>query len=412
MGGRSIQGTGTRLRYVGLAAVVLVVSCGALGASASGSAPAGQVSVFVPVTPTRVLDTRDGTGGKSDKLVGSMILSLNGVAGIPDDATGVSLNATVVNATSSSYLQIRPAGANSFVSSLNFTSGQTVANQVTVALSTDGDIQIYNNAGAADVVIDVFGYYVSAGNLGSNVPGPVGPAGPIGPKGDTGAQGDTGATGAQGDTGAIGPQGPIGPIGPQGTQGPQGPQGTQGPQGPQGLPGAPAAGAILMSSADTASVSTVLGGLPGSVAAVPISGNVADSSGYTLSGGVLDDKGNPAHGQSMPRDGTITSLSFYADLSSLVVLIGTTVTVQAQVYQSTTPDGTFIPIPGATVISAPPLTGILATGTGMNGITTGLSIPVSAQTRLLIVVSATVVAGIDVATTINLENVSLGVGIV
>lgn len=75
-------------------------------------------------------------------------------------------------------------------------------------------------------------------------------------------------------------------------------------------------------------------------------------------------------------------------------------TITAQLFESTTPDNTFTAVPGAVVTLAPALTGIVAIGTVSNGITTGLNIPVTAQTRLLLVFSASVTAGIDIATTV------------
>ncbi|MGO9150646.1 MAG: beta strand repeat-containing protein [Acidimicrobiales bacterium] len=47
------------------------------------------------------------------------------------------------------------------VSNLNFSSGETVANLVTVPLSATGGVTIYNSAGSTDVVADVEGYYTS-----------------------------------------------------------------------------------------------------------------------------------------------------------------------------------------------------------------------------------------------------------
>ena len=61
--------------------------------------------------------------------------------------------------------------------------------------------------------------------------------------------------------------------------------------------------------------------------------------------------------------------------------------IRAQLYSSTTPDNTFTPVPGALVTLAPALTGVLAAGVTSNGITTGLSIPVTPETRLLMVFS-------------------------
>jgi BclB C-terminal domain-containing protein len=94
-----------------------------------------------------------------------------------------------------------------------------------------------------------------------------------------------------------------------------------------------------------------------------------------------------------------------------VTLVGSTVTITAQLFSSPTPDNTFTAVPGALVTLAPPLTGIVALGTISNGITTGLAIPVTAQTRLLLVFSATVTAGLDVATVIS-GYASAGLGIV
>ena len=100
---------------------------------------------------------------------------------------------------------------------------------------------------------------------------------------------------------------------------------------------------------------------------------------------------------SVPRDGTISSIAAYFSTTAALSLIGSTVTITAQLYESTTPSNTFTPIPGATVTLAPPLTGILALGTISSGITPGLNIPVTAGTRLLMVFSANV-TGIDIAT--------------
>jgi hypothetical protein len=60
---------------------------------------------------------------------------------------------------------------------------------------------------------------------------------------------------------------------------------------------------------------------------------------------------------------------------------------------------------------APPLTGVVGIGATSNGLTTGLSIPVTAETRLLMVFTATVTAGIDVAALIT-GFASAGVNIV
>ncbi len=103
----------------------------------------------------------------------------------------------------------------------------------------------------------------------------------------------------------------------------------------------------------------------------------------------------------VPRDGVITSLSALFSTTVALTLIGTTVTITAQVFRSAGPaaTNTLTAIPGASVTLAPALTGALALGTISTGNATGLSIPVTTGDRLLIVFSATA-AGVTLLNTV------------
>ena len=120
-----------------------------------------------------------------------------------------------------------------------------------------------------------------------------------------------------------------------------------------------------------------------------------------LTGGLIDTTGITALALSMPRDGTITSVAAYLSVGAAVSLIGSEVTVTAQLYQSTAPDNSFAPIAGTEVALAPVLTGALSIGDTANGLVTGLSIPITAESRLMLVFSAAVTDGIDIATIIS-----------
>lgn len=111
---------------------------------------------------------------------------------------------------------------------------------------------------------------------------------------------------------------------------------------------------------------------------------------------------------SMPRAGTITSISAFFSTTAALSLVGTTVTLTAQLYESTTPNNIFTAVPGASVV-LPPITGVIAVGNIVNGITTGLSIAVPAQTRLLLVISAAA-TGLTLVNTV-VGYVSAGVNI-
>jgi BclB C-terminal domain-containing protein len=103
---------------------------------------------------------------------------------------------------------------------------------------------------------------------------------------------------------------------------------------------------------------------------------------------------------SVPRSGVITSLAAYFSNTIALSLVGTTVTVTAELYQSATPNNTFTPVPGA-IVPLPPISGAINLGTFVSGVTNGINFTVTPQTRLLMVFSAT-------ATGLNLVNTVTG----
>lgn len=210
---------------------------------------------------------------------------------------------------------------------------------------------------------------------------------------------------------AVPIQGPRGPQGLRGLQGIRGPRGFSGPQGipgPQGEPGTPGTpgipgiGAIIpYASGVTSSLITVLGGLTNTGSVI---GFGSSASGIDVAGGSLDLTGAGGgllnFSFSVPRDGVITSIAAYFSTTAALNLLTSTLTVTAQLYQSTAPNNIFSPIPGAVVTLAPSLTGVVNVGTTLNDITTGLNIPVTEQTRILMVFSVAVTGGPDIATTV------------
>ncbi|WMT43341.1 exosporium glycoprotein BclB-related protein [Paenibacillus sp. D2_2] len=141
------------------------------------------------------------------------------------------------------------------------------------------------------------------------------------------------------------------------------------------------------------------GGLVGfgsSIDGISALGGIIDLSGTLIEFPILD------FAFSVPRAGTITSIAAFFS-TTIALTLEATVTVTAQLYTSTAasgPTNTFIPIPGASVDLSPSITGIVAFGTVLNGITTGLSVSVSPQDRLLMVftVSGTDITVITVVT--------------
>jgi hypothetical protein len=125
-------------------------------------------AAYVPLTPNRVLDTRNGTGGLSGPYTNHAARTFGvtgGTSGVPSNATAVTGNLTVTGQTSSGYLFIGPVAANNPTSSsLNFPVGDDRANAVTVALSNTGSLSITfvapSNGPTAQAIFDVTGYFV------------------------------------------------------------------------------------------------------------------------------------------------------------------------------------------------------------------------------------------------------------
>jgi len=105
----------------------------------------------VPVTPSRLLDTREGNGAPKAPLGGgqTMHLQVTGRGGVPSSkVSAVVLNMTVTGPTSAGYLTVYPTGIpRPTASNLNFPAGWTGANSVTVPVGANGQVDIFNAAG-------------------------------------------------------------------------------------------------------------------------------------------------------------------------------------------------------------------------------------------------------------------------
>ncbi|MGH7239203.1 MAG: exosporium glycoprotein BclB-related protein, partial [Candidatus Saccharimonadales bacterium] len=131
-------------------------------------------------------------------------------------------------------------------------------------------------------------------------------------------------------------------------------------------------------------------------------------SGIDVTGSVINLQGLSSEAFSFPRDGTITSIAAYLSTTVGLTLGTNTITVQAQVYTSPTPNDVFTAVPGAVVTLSPTLTGTLSIGTVLSGITTDLSIPVTAQTRVMLVYSITSTGGV-IQTVVGLASAGLAI---
>ena len=123
-------------------------------------------ATYVALTPTRLLDSRDGYWIGLSGAFSSHVARTFGVAGrggVPTNATAVTGNLTVTGQTSLGYLYVGPNAMDDPTSStLNFPLGDDRANAVTVALGAGGTLSVTYVAvpgATAQVIFDVTGYF-------------------------------------------------------------------------------------------------------------------------------------------------------------------------------------------------------------------------------------------------------------
>ena len=138
-----------------------------------GTGPATASGRTTTMTPTRILDTRTGTGGHYAPLGSgqSLTLAVEGAGGIP--AAGVSaVYADIVAVPvgrAAGYLTAYPRDATAppASSSLNFMAGVPTANLALLPVSATGKITITNHSPGANVIVDVAGW-ITGGDVAAD----------------------------------------------------------------------------------------------------------------------------------------------------------------------------------------------------------------------------------------------------
>jgi len=137
-----------------------------------GSGTAGTGDQYQAIGPSRICDTRAGSGlpcsGRTLGPLGVDLVAVAGAGGVPSGSPlvqAVFANLTAVAPTQATYLTLYAASLKSapMVSDLNVNAGQVLPNLALVQLDTTdshvGDVNVFNAAGSVNVVIDVEGWF-------------------------------------------------------------------------------------------------------------------------------------------------------------------------------------------------------------------------------------------------------------
>ncbi|MFJ6784795.1 hypothetical protein [Streptomyces yangpuensis] len=138
---------------------------GAAGVSATNEMPfITPGSEFTPHSPTRLLDSRNGTGAAQAAPVpawGEARVKVAGNNGIPADVAAVVLNVTVTNTRAAGHVRAYADGTERpTTSNVNYAAGDSVPNLVIVPVGKNGYVNLYNSGEqGVDLIADVTGYF-------------------------------------------------------------------------------------------------------------------------------------------------------------------------------------------------------------------------------------------------------------
>jgi Cysteine-rich secretory protein family len=125
------------------------------------ASPTSASTGFAPLSPARIVDTRSSIGAA--RLAAGVItrIQITGQGGVPASAKALLANVTVTGPAGPGFLTMWNCSTQPEVSTLNFSTNETVANAATIPLDASGRLCAFSNV-SADLLIDVGGYYATA----------------------------------------------------------------------------------------------------------------------------------------------------------------------------------------------------------------------------------------------------------
>ena len=118
---------------------------------------------FFTVPSCRLVDTRGTAGPRGAPALqpgAQRTFVLSGACGIPATAKALSLNVTIIRPTAAGDLRIFPEGsAAPLISVIDFSGGQTRANNLIATLGSGGLTVQLDSSGTAEMILDLSGYF-------------------------------------------------------------------------------------------------------------------------------------------------------------------------------------------------------------------------------------------------------------
>jgi hypothetical protein len=134
------------------------------GVFTGDGSPASSSGLFVAVTPSRLLDTRDANNTPQFGPIapgGLVTVQTANRFGIPSNAAAVSINATMTESRAAGYVQLFAPGASTPGASSNVNverANQTIPNAAYATLNSSGEFNMFTQAGG-QLIADASGWF-------------------------------------------------------------------------------------------------------------------------------------------------------------------------------------------------------------------------------------------------------------
>lgn len=141
-------------------------AAGLFVALAAWAPHASAASRFVPVTPCRVIDTRNADAplaGPALAAGATRAFTLTGTCGVSTSADALAVNLTVTGGTTPGDLTVwTGAGGAPSATAISFRANQTRANNAVIGVSPTGGVSVLNRqaTGTVHLILDVVGYFI------------------------------------------------------------------------------------------------------------------------------------------------------------------------------------------------------------------------------------------------------------
>ena len=135
--------------------------CFGRNAPAVGAAqPSSAAARYAPLTPVRLIDTRNGIGTTQQPIAAGCTLVVD--PGLDPSVTAVAVNLTAVSSSASGFLTAYPCAVERPVASVvQAVAQRTIAGSTVVPLGADGTFCVYTST-ATHLLVDLFGAYSPA----------------------------------------------------------------------------------------------------------------------------------------------------------------------------------------------------------------------------------------------------------